>query len=614
MSQKPSAPEKQGLPATGLTLQEYAAAKNLPLEFLEKIAIREIYIGAKPAVAMPYRDADGKEAGVRFRSSMEKHSNPFTWRKGSRLVLYGAWRLPEFSNRDFVCVIEGESDTQTLWLHKLPALGLPGANSWKEEWAEHFEGFQRIYVFLEPDKGGEAVLRWLTNSKIRNRVRLVRLRNAKDVSELYLKDQQGFRDALKAAMKDAQPWAEFERKEIEKRAKKLWPQCKLIAENDDVLEDFAAQMAESGLAGEGRKIKLLYLALTSRILDKPVSIGVKGPSSAGKSHIVERVLQHFPEDAYYVLTGMSERALAYSDEPLSHRFLVLSEAAALAGDFANYLVRSLLSEGRVVYETVEKVGGELHSRRIEREGPTGLLVTTTAISLHPENETRYLSVRVDDSPEQTARILLAEARKVSRPVALGTTNGGNILNWRAYQEWLSISKRPVIIPFADALAELIPPVAVRLRRDFPAILSLVQAHAHLHLASRKVDAGGFIVATLEDYGKVRELVHGLVREGVERGVGKTIRETVEAVGEIVGDSGTFASVSAVAKSLHLDRSSALRRVYDCLKRDYLRTDGENKKGRKMRLALGEPLPAEQEILPSVENIIERMKKSRKKVA
>ena len=34
---------------------------------------------------------------------------------------------------------------------------------------------------------------------------------------------------------------------------------------------------------------------------------------------------------------------------------------------------------------------------IEREGPTGLIVTTTALRLHPENETRMLSLTVTDT-------------------------------------------------------------------------------------------------------------------------------------------------------------------------------------------------------------------------
>ena len=96
---------------------------------------------------------------------------------------------------------------------------------------------------------------------------------------------------------------------------------------------------------------------------------------------------------------MSEKALAYSTVPLQHKFLIFFEAAGLSGEFATYLLRSLLSEGCIRYETVEKgEDGRMQARLIEREGPTAVLITTTEVSLHPENETRLLSVPVDDSP------------------------------------------------------------------------------------------------------------------------------------------------------------------------------------------------------------------------
>jgi hypothetical protein len=82
--------------------------------------------------------------------------------------------------------------------------------------------------------------------------------------------------------------------------------------------------------GERRAAKILYLALISRF-SRPTSVVVNGPSSAGKSFLVEQTLEFFPTSAYYPLTAMSERALAYSTEPLSHRFLVLYEGAALNG-------------------------------------------------------------------------------------------------------------------------------------------------------------------------------------------------------------------------------------------------------------------------------------------
>ncbi len=55
---------------------------------------------------------------------------------------------------------------------------------------------------------------------------------------------------------------------------------------------------------------------------------------------------------------------------------------------ASYFFRTLLSENRICYETVEKTDEGLKSRVIRKPGPTGLITTTTAATLHPENETR----------------------------------------------------------------------------------------------------------------------------------------------------------------------------------------------------------------------------------
>ena len=91
-----------------------------------------------------------------------------------------------------------------------------------------------------------------------------------------------------------------------------------------------------------------------------------------------------------------------------------------------------------------------------------------------------------------------------------------------------------------------------------------------------------------------------------------IRETVEAVQKIIMNSPEgYASVSEIARRLRLDPSAALRRVHDCLKRDYLRSESEKQRGRKMRLKIGEPLPNNQEIFPTVASIVAHMAKSRK---
>ena len=131
-------------------------------------------------------------------------------------------------------------------------------------------------------------------------------------------------------------------------------------------------------------------------------------------------------------------------------------------------MRSLLSEGRIRYVTVEKTAAGLRPRTIELEGPTGLLVTTTAIHLHPENETRTMSVTVTDTQEQTRAVLRAIATSPHGDPTVAET-------WRTLTR-LAGAEHRVAIPFAPQLAEQVPPVAVRLRRDFGALLSLIEAH------------------------------------------------------------------------------------------------------------------------------------------
>jgi hypothetical protein len=147
----------------------------------------------------------------------------------------------------------------------------------------------------------------------------------------------------------------------------------------------------------------------------------------------------------------------------------------------------------------------------------------------------------------------------------------------------------------------IPPISVRLRRDFGAVLNLIRAHATLHQASRERDADGAIIATLEDYVRVRELVADLVSEGIEATVPATVRETVEALRQLHTEESEPITIATLAQRLELDKSSAWRRVRTAMDRGYLK-NLEDKKGRPARLISGDTLPDDVEILPAPERL------------
>jgi hypothetical protein len=263
---------------------------------------------------------------------------------------------------------------------------------------------------------------------------------------------------------------------------------------------------------------------------------------------------------------------------------------------ANYLIRSLVSEGRIRYEMVEKTKDGMKPRLIEKEGPSGLILTTTATRLHPENETRLLSLGVKDTPEQTKAILSALAR------------GNDVIptvefaRWQAFQKCLEAGEHRVVVPFAEQLANLVSPVAVRLRRDFRLLLTLIMAHALLHREQRDRDIKGRIVATIRDYAAVWQLIADLFAEGVEATVKPETRETVTAV---VALKQTFrkeeVSLAEIAKALKLDRGTASRRVAVARARGYL-VNTETGKGRPARISLGDPMPAAADILPHPDKV------------
>jgi hypothetical protein len=379
-----------------------------------------------------------------------------------------------------------------------------------------------------------------------------------------------------------------------------------LALQRDILRLFVADLHRAGVAGEERLAQLGYLALTSRMLpwstaERPVSILAKGTSSTGKSHTTQTVLRFFPQEAWIDLGSMSRRYLLYTDEEFAHRFLIVPEWATIKEDEEIVaMLRVLLSEGRLIHGTVEGEG-KRKPRRIEKKGPTGLIITTTEAAVDMEMETRCLSLVTDDTPEQTRRVYDTIA------VLEFGGDGIDLDRWHDLQTWISShGETRVVIPFIPALAELMPAGATRLRRDFVSLLCLVRAHAVLHQARRKRDERGRVIADVEgDYAPVRNLVSDVIAEGVEASVTDAMRETVEAVHALLEDGKEHTNPKAVADRLGVGRSATYDRIRRGLLAGYLINEAD-KDERGMKIVIGAPLPGADAFLPSPEDVVRVM--------
>lgn len=377
-----------------------------------------------------------------------------------------------------------------------------------------------------------------------------------------------------------------------------------LAASASILDEVEREIHKRGFAGPADLPKLVYLVFLTGILERPVSLVIKGPSGSGKSYALAAARQFVPPSAYEQFEGMSEKALVYlKGLDLKHKHLVIGEASGMADGQGRTLLRQLLSEGRVRYATVQStdkglVGAELPVL----EGPTGLIMTTTATGLHPEDESRMLSVTISESPELIEEALMAQA--------LGTGTMEPPLNteiWFALFEMIRSSSCQVKVPFAPAMARRLPKTHDRIKRDFPQVLSLIKAHALLHACSRDYVNDDTILANADDYEVVRNLVNEPLSQGLAVAVPDSIRIVVEGVQKLIDDdmfaNGNGVSQTKLSEVLNRDQSVISRNVQKATEQGYLRNENPGQ-GREARLTIGERKLPSGSVLPTVEELFQ----------
>jgi hypothetical protein len=189
------------------TLAALAEAKRLPVALLrDELGVHDLPGGG---VGIPYLDFDGSKLVVKRRTAL-KAKDGSSWPKGQPLAAYGSWRIEAARKAGHAYFVEGETDTWTLWHHKLPALGLPGSCAAKVLESEHIVGLTTIYVVREPDKGGDTFVSGVAARLAElgypgNLYELQMPEGVKDPSELHIRDEKGFEAALQAAVESSVP-------------------------------------------------------------------------------------------------------------------------------------------------------------------------------------------------------------------------------------------------------------------------------------------------------------------------------------------------------------------------------------------------------------------------
>lgn len=298
-----------------------------------------------------------------------------------------------------------------------------------------------------------------------------------------------------------------------------------IAKDPSLIRNRIDVVNAAGVVGERNVIAMMFAALDSRLLPEdtacPNALAIKnaGHHGSGKSYTLKRCLEFYPLIAYHLITSGSAKSLYYLPEGLQNKALIVTEAFQFQADNATdsefvYVVRSLLSEGRVCYQVPQKDDdGKFVTVEKRLDGPTSFITTTIVDRLESQLDDRLFTVHPDESMEQTRAIMSMTAQ-----IKDGSFDGVDENTVKAWRQFHSMLKPvAVVIPYAGQISEYIQrgsrlPIATR--RAFNRVLSIIQTITCAYQFQRSRDGKGRLIAEICDYWMALQIVRESFRENL----------------------------------------------------------------------------------------------------
>ncbi len=257
-----------------------------------------------------------------------------------------------------------------------------------------------------------------------------------------------------------------------------------LLRSPQLLARITQDLAACGVVGERSNLLAAYLAATSRRLDKPLAILIQSSSAAGKSSLMDAVLNLMPPEERLQYSAMTGQSLFYLGEVnVKHKILAIAEEEGVRQ--AAYALKLLQSDGELTIASTAKdeVSGNLVTKQYRVEGPVMLMLTSTAIDIDEELLNRCLVLTVNESREQTEAIHQAQ-RQAQTLAGLLASRDKHYLSELHQNAQRLLRPLKVVNPFAQQLSFISD--KTRTRRDHMKYLSLIQSIALLHQYQREV--------------------------------------------------------------------------------------------------------------------------------
>jgi hypothetical protein len=299
-----------------------------------------------------------------------------------------------------------------------------------------------------------------------------------------------------------------------------------LLQSPDLMRRIRQDFHQLGIVGEDSNLMVSYVAGVSRLLDRPLALLIQSASAAGKTSLMDAVLNLMPPEDLVRYSAMSAQSLFYmGNRDLKHKLLAIAEEEGAKQ--AGYALKLLQSEGQITMASTgkDKTTGMLTAHEYTVEGPVSLFLTTTAIDLNEELLNRCLVLTVNESREQTRAIHGIQRQRETLEGLLERTRRDHLISVHRNAQRL-LEPLVVVNPYADQLTFL--DHQTRSRRDHMKYLTLIRAIALLHQHQREVKTlthEGHELRYIEVTPKDIELANELALEVFSRTVDELLPQT-----------------------------------------------------------------------------------------
>lgn len=208
---------------------------------------------------------------------------------------------------------------------------------------------------------------------------------------------------------------------------------------------------------------------------------VNSESSAGKSYICKRIYDLLPPSWGQYRTKISPEAFTYwhnkkfePDWTWNGKICYLEDVRDEVLNSATFKV--MASEGSCATVVIKQ-----RSVDVEIDGHPILMLTSANASPNAEMLNRFSIINLDETPEQTKRIMKRQAKAA----IMGSFEKYDETIIQALSSLLVVEVR--LPEWIEKVVEVFPNEIMRIRRDFPRFLDLMKASAALHQYQREFD-------------------------------------------------------------------------------------------------------------------------------